>query len=327
MPKFLHIADLHHARHTGNAIHAERTSFDVQRDKLTQLASVIRDHDIAAILIAGDIEVSDSDDLIPYLEEWTALGASVYIVFGEHDVNRHRDKEVWETVSDVHCFLEPGYRFDARLGIGIYGVSCVSNQIGLKEAIEQIPELDTTHPNILLSHGQKDTFSSKRLRPHHFAYVALGDHHRYKEIERTTTTIVYPGHVFSVWDGCGKAWETGYVIGSIQDDLISHRFHAFHGPQTRRICVNPFIRNGDHIQLTLDNIPSVQEEWILDDSDTIQSVIRHLLHTYPDDYFVTPSHAKLRPRRMCMSGKRLLEDTSLFESFVQRSYKATAKTQ
>lgn len=66
MPKFLHIADLHHARHTGNAIHAERTSFDVQRDKLTQLASVIRDHDIVAILIAGDIEVSDSDDLIPY---------------------------------------------------------------------------------------------------------------------------------------------------------------------------------------------------------------------------------------------------------------------
>lgn len=75
MPNFLHIADLHHARHTGNAIHAEQTSFHIQRDKLQQLASVIREHEIAAVLIAGDIEVSDSYDLVPYLEEWTSVGA------------------------------------------------------------------------------------------------------------------------------------------------------------------------------------------------------------------------------------------------------------
>ncbi|MCT4785103.1 exonuclease SbcCD subunit D [Exiguobacterium aestuarii] len=327
MPNFLHIADLHHARHTGDAIHAERKSFDIQREKLQQLASVIREHDIAAFLIAGDIEVSDSDDLIPYLEEWTALGASVYIVFGEHDVNRHRDKELWETIPHVHCFVEPAYRFEPKLGIGIYGISCTSNQIGLTEALERIPPLDATHPNLLLSHGRVGAFSTSRLQRHSFAYVALGDHHRYDVIERLNTTIVYPGHLFSVWDGCGKAWETGYVIGSIEGDTVTHTFHVFQGAQTRRVCVNPFIRNGDHIRLTLDNIPSMKKEWIPDDYDTIQSLIRHLLHTYPDDYFVTPSHAKLRPRRMCMSGRRLLEDSSLFESFVQRSYKATARTQ
>lgn len=56
MPNFLHIADLHHARHTGDAIQTERTSFDIQRDKLQQLASFIREHEIAAVLIAIDVK-------------------------------------------------------------------------------------------------------------------------------------------------------------------------------------------------------------------------------------------------------------------------------
>lgn len=327
MPNFLHIADLHHAHHTGNAIHAERTSFDIQRDKLQQLASVIREHEIAAVLIAGDIEVSDSYDLMPYLEEWTSLGASIYIVFGEHDINRHRDKEVWETIPHVHCFVEPGYRFDPALGVGIYGVSCTSNQVGLGEALDHIPPLKSTYPNLLLSHGHASAFSNTRLHPHSFSYVALGDHHRYKVMERSNTTIVYPGHVFSVWDGCGKAWETGYVIGTIDDDTITHTFHVFQGAQTRRVCVNPFIRNNDQIQLVLDNVPSMHEQWVKNDPVSIQKVIRQVLRTYPDDYFVTPSHAKLRPRRMCMPAQRLLEDSALFESFVDRSYKATARTQ
>ncbi|MCA0981230.1 metallophosphoesterase family protein [Exiguobacterium aestuarii] len=327
MPNFLHIADLHHARHTGNAIHAERTSFDIQRDKLQQLASVIREHEIAAVLIAGDIEVSDSYDLMPYLKELTSLGASIYIVFGEHDVNRHRDKEVWETVPNVHCFVEPGYRFDPALGVGIYGISCTSNQAGLGEALDHIPPLELTHPNLLLSHGRASAFSNTRLHPHAFAYVALGDHHRYEVMERLNTTIVYPGHLFSVWDGCGKAWETGYVIGSIDGDTITHTFHVFQGAQTRRVCVNPFIRNDDQIQLILDNVPSMYEQWVKDDPVSIQEVIRQILRTYPDDYFVTPSHAKLRPRRMCMRGQRLLDDPILLESFVQRCYKATPNTQ
>lgn len=327
MPNFLHIADLHHARHTGNAIHAERTSFEIQRDKLQQLASVIREHDIAAILIAGDIEVSDSYDLMPYLEEWTTLGASVYIVFGEHDLNRHRDKEVWETIPHVHCFLEPAYRFEPKLGIGIYGISCTSNQSGLTEALEQIPPLDATHPNLLLSHGRSSVFSNSRLQRHSFAYVALGDHHRYDVMERSNTTIVYPGHLFSVWDGCGKAWETGYVIGSIDGDIITHSFHVFQGAQTRRVCVNPFIQHDDQIQLILDNIPSMQDRWVKNEPATIQETIRHILHTYPEDYFVTPSHANLRPRRLCMSGQYLLSDLELLTSFVERSYKATPRTQ
>ena len=143
MRRFLHIADLHHARHTSNAITAERSSFDVQREKLQQLNDIIRSESVQAVFVAGDIEVSDADDFLPYLIEWTALGAAVYIVFGEHDVNRLEYKASWENVPGVHCFLEPGYVVDFRLGLGIYGLSCDSNQVGLPHQLEQIPTLPT----------------------------------------------------------------------------------------------------------------------------------------------------------------------------------------
>ena len=108
MTRFIHIADLHHARHTGNAITAERTSFDIQADKLAQLAEVIRRENIKAVLIAGDIEVSDPEDFVPYLKTWTALGASVYLVYGDHDLNRLAYDDCWRQIEHVHSFLRPG---------------------------------------------------------------------------------------------------------------------------------------------------------------------------------------------------------------------------
>ena len=91
--------------------------------------------------------------------------------------------------------------------------------------------------------------------------------------------------------------------------------------------MNPFIQYDDQIQLILENIPSIHDEWVKNDATTIQETIRHILHTYPEDYFVTPSHASLFPRRLCMSGQYLLNDSELFTSFVERSYKATPRTQ
>lgn len=327
MTRFIHIADLHHARHTGNAITAERSSFELQREKLDQLAHVIQSDSVQAILVAGDIEVSDPDDFLHYLIEWTALGASVYIVFGEHDVNRKEYATTWGSIPNVYCFLEPGYVIDSKLGVGIYGVSCESNQTGLSEQLDCIPDFFGGRPNILLSHGHLRHFSKEKMERHHFAYAALGDHHRYKNIQRGKTTLVYPGHLFSVWDGCGKAWETGYVLGTVNDQSITHTFYPFKGPQTRRICVNPFVRNGDRIELVLDNVNWEGENWIDDDEDTVRSVIRACLERYPNDFFVTPSNAFFPTRRLCMSGETLLKNPEYFEEFIQRSYKATARTQ
>lgn len=327
MTRFLHIADIHHARHSSNAITAERPSFDIQRDKLNQLVDVIRSESIQAILVAGDVEVSDPHDFMPYLKAWTTLGASVYIIFGEHDVDRIAYTRLWEEVPNVHCFLEPGYLIDTHAGIGVYGLSCDSNQTGLAEKLLQIPNLNDSYPHILLSHGKISHFNNERLSSNDFDYVALGDHHRYKHVRRGNSSIVYPGHVFSVWDGNGKSWPTGYVIASVTDDGITHEFRTFAGPQTRRVCVNPFILNEGKIQLILDNIDSDGDHWIEDDEQIIRTLIRSILETYPSDYFVTPSHSAYPIRRHCMTGQTLLECPNHFDDFIRRSYKTTPRTQ
>ena len=328
MTRFIHIADLHHARHTGNAITAERTSFSIQADKLAQLAEVIREESIKAVCIAGDIEVSDPEDFIPYLKTWTALGASVYLVYGDHDINRLTYDACWRQIEHVHTFPQPGYIFDEALGAGIYGLSCETNQAGLKGQIAHTPLRNDSYPNIFLSHGDRNQFPASVVSELGFSYYALGHHHRHEVTSRGGAKLVYPGHIFSVWDGCGKAWSTGYIVGEVTPSGINHEFRTFKGPKTRRISFNPFLRDGSRILVTRDNIDAPSEQWIEDDGATLRELIRSTLVRYPDDYFVTPSRSTGYPtRRLSMTGKLLLEDDERFEEFFARSFKATKTTQ
>lgn len=328
MTRFIHIADLHHARHTGNAITAERTSFDIQADKLAQLAEVIRREKIKAVLIAGDIEVSDPEDFVPYLKTWTTLGASVYVVYGDHDLNRLAYDDCWRQIEHVHSFLQPGYLYDETLGAGIYGLSCETNQTGLKEQFANTPLRDDFHPNIFLGHGNRQRFHASVVARLGFSYYALGHHHRYEVTRRGGSDLVYPGHIFSVWDGCGKAWSTGYVIGEVTASGITHEFRPFTGPETRRLSFNPFIRDGSRLLLTRDNLVGPSEQWIEDDETLLRKLIRSTLIAYLDDYFVTPSRSSGFPtRRLSMTGRTLLEDDERFEEFFARSFKETKTTQ
>jgi len=328
MTRLIHIADLHHARHTGNAITAERTSFAIQAEKLAQLTEVIRHENIKAVLIAGDIEVSDPKDFIPYLQTWTTLGATVYLVFGDHDVDRLAYQACWSQIEHVHVFLHPGYIFDPTLGTGIYGLSCETNQTGLKEKIARTPVRADPYPNIFLSHGDRKRFPASVFDRLGFSYYALGHHHRYEVIRRGGADLVYPGHIFSVWDGCGKAWSTGYVIGEVTSSGITHVFHAFEGPETRRLSFNPFIRDGSRILLTRDNLDGPPEQWIEEDDTLLREFVRSTLADYLDDYFVTPSRSNGFPtRRLSMTARTLLEDSTRFEEFYIRSFKVTKTTQ
>lgn len=328
MTRFIHIADLHHARHTGNAITAERTSFTVQAEKLAQIAEVIRHENIKAVLIAGDIEVSDPEDFVPYLKTWTALGASVYLVYGDHDIHRFAYDDCWRQIEHVHSFLQPGYLYDETLGAGIYGLSCETNQTGLKEQFANTPVRDDLHPNIFLSHGDRKQFLTSVVTELGFNYYALGHHHRYESIHRGEANLVYPGHIFSVWDGCGKAWPTGYVIGEVTSSGITHEFRPFTGPETRRLSFNPFIRYRSRLLLTRDNLEGPSEQWIEEDETVLRELVRSTLTTYPNDYFVTPSRSTGFPtRRLSMTGRTLLEDDERFEEFFARSFKATKTTQ
>lgn len=328
MTRFIHIADLHHARHDSAAITAQQSSFAVQTEKLTQLEAVIRQEDIKAVLIAGDIEVSDPKDFVPYLETWTALGASVYLVYGDHDVHRLAYESCWRIIEHVHGFLRPGYIFDEALGAGIYGLSCETNQAGLKEAVAQTPTRHDPYPNIFLSHGDRQRFPASAVSQLGFDYYALGHHHRYETLRRGGADIVYPGHIFSVWDGCGKAWPTGYVVGTVTSSGITHEFRPFKGPETRRLSFNPFIRDGSRILLTRDNLDGPAEQWVEADETDLRELVRSTLADYPDDYFVTPSRATgFATRRLSMTGRSLLADSRWFDEFFLRSFKATKTTQ
>ena len=328
MTRFIHIADLHHARHTGNAITAERTSFAIQAEKLAQIAEVIRHENIKAVLIAGDIEVSDPEDFVPYLKTWTALGASVYLVYGDHDLNRIAYDDCWRQIEHVHSFLRPGYVFDEALGAAIYGLSCETNQTGLKEDVARTPMRDDPYPNIFLGHGDRQRFPASVVARLGFSYYSLGHHHRYEVTRRGGADLVYPGHVFSVWDGCGKAWPTGYVIGEVTSSGITHEFRPFTGPETRRLSFNPFIRDGSCLLLTRDNLEGPSEQWIEEDETVLRELVRSTLTAYPNDYFVTPSQSTGFPtRRLSMTGRTLLEDDERFEEFFARSFKATKTTQ
>lgn len=328
MTRFIHIADLHHARHDDTTRLIEHASFDIQRSKLQQLADVILTEGIQAVLVAGDVEVSEPEDFLPYLKEWTMLGATVYIVFGDHDVNRIAYKKVWETVGNVHCFLEPDYVFDERLGAGIYGLSCEPRRAGLREAFLRVSPRHDSHPNLFLTHGDRTDFPPDVVRTLGYDYFALGHLHEYKPpFVRGGVPFIYPGHVFSVWDGSGKAWRTGFVIGTISADGVSHEYRPFEGAETRRISFNRFMRDEGRIRLTLDNIVWDHDGWVKDDDMIMRSLVRSILTRYPDDYFITPSNRSQAITRVCMTGRTLLGDNSAFENFYHRSFKATATTQ
>ncbi|TCI25116.1 hypothetical protein EVJ32_11480 [Exiguobacterium sp. SH5S4] len=328
MTRFIHIADIHHARYDDTNILVEHSSFDIQRDKLNQLAHVIHTESIQAVLVAGDIEVSDPNDFLPYLRDWTRLGASVYIIFGDHDVHRAVYTDVWETVENVHCFLEPGYVFDARLGAGIYGLSCEARRIGLSESFVTVPQRRDAYPNLFLTHGNRTDFPKDVIASLGYDYYALGHLHEHKQpFTRGGVPFVYPGHVFSVWDGSGKAWTTGYVIGTISPDGVTHEFRPFEGPETRRIAFNRFDRNEDRIRLSLDNIAWDNDGWVTDDDSVMRFLVCAILTRYPDDYFVTPSDRSQNVTRVCMTGRTLLRNEIRFEDFYRRSFKATATTQ
>ena len=250
------------------------------------------------------------------------------MVYGDHDLNRLAYDDCWRQIEHVHSFLHPGYLYDETLGAGIYGLSCETNQAGLKEQFALTPVRDDPYPNIFLSHGDRKQFFTSVVTELGFNYYALGHHHRYESIHRGEANLVYPGHIFSVWDGCGKAWSTGYIIGEVTPSGITHEFRTFEGPETRRISFNPFLRDGSRLLLTRDNLEGPSEQWIEEDETVLRDFVRSTLTTYPDDYFVTPSRSTGFPtRRLSMTGRTLLEDDKRFEEFFARSFKATKTTQ
>lgn len=73
-----------------------------------------------------------------------------------------------------------------------------------------------------------------------FKYYAVG-HIHFSNIDRVGTSYIgRPGHLYSLWDGRGKAWPARGILGELNNDELQLALLDFPSPQTVRIYVDPF---------------------------------------------------------------------------------------
>lgn len=133
-----------------------------------------------------------------------------------------------------------------------------------------------------------------------------------------------PGHLFSYWDGCGKAWPTCFVSGKLDKRGCYTERHLFNGPRTRQVYVseNKLILKG----CLKEEIPLLKGEWSqnpvsfwfdlesqLTNHDPIQ-LIQMILEKFSSDVFVTPVRER---KRIIRYASDLLVEDSEFQQFLK----------
>lgn len=71
--------------------------FEIKRQLLSHISSMIQKYEIGAVLISGDLELDSADNLIPFLTECLMLGSKVFLVFGEHNTKESRQELMLKT--------------------------------------------------------------------------------------------------------------------------------------------------------------------------------------------------------------------------------------
>ena len=92
--KFLHISDIHLYRSENQtSCHEEIKRFDRKTELLHYLTDIIQKEGIKAVLVSGDFETDDPQDIIPIFKEWIDKGAKVFCVFGDHETKPNKLKK------------------------------------------------------------------------------------------------------------------------------------------------------------------------------------------------------------------------------------------
>lgn len=120
--KFLHISDLHFFNSDHLKSRKDNLShFEIKRQILENIGSIIANHQIGAVIISGDLELDSSDDIIPYLQEWLSLDCKVFTVFGEHDTRASRAELISTTrgLSGLYIMDEMSFIEDDDLGFNV----------------------------------------------------------------------------------------------------------------------------------------------------------------------------------------------------------------
>jgi len=355
--KFIHISDLHFFR--SNHLKSSKdglSHFEIKRHLLGHISSMIQEHEVGAVLISGDLELDSADNLIPFLTEWLMLGSKVFLVFGEHDTRESRKQLVLKTkkLNGLYIFDDWGFIDDGLLNFCVSGMSCESKQNGFTQKFSALAPHDHIKPAIFLTHPCNLTKS--KMQELGFTYYAVGHIHK-PVIEKVDRNMFVgrPGHLYSLWDGDGKAWPVGAIIGEFRNKDLKLSWFPFPVAQTVRLFIDPHNSVNNKPLIIIENcsyeksrsISSLIEgKWIdqnyrgifkgiLDqemDYLELGVIIEKILHVFQDDIFVTPSDSqKMKKKygysRGVFTAKTLLSDPVIFEEFLERIIKASSKTQ
>jgi len=352
---FLHISDLHFFRPTNTKSCKEEISqFEIKKRILSYISSLIKDKQIGAILISGDLELDSAEDITPFITECLHADSKVFIVFGEHDTREKREELILKTknLRGLYIIDEPEIINDDSLSFCVYGMSCESKQSGFTQKYQALDIYNQKKPAIFLTHPCSIT--KDKVREIGCQYYAVGHIHKYfKEKIDDNIYLGRPGHLYSIWDGDGKAWPVGGIIGNFIEDRVQLNWLPFPVPQTIRIYIDRLKLKDNKSMLVIENCSPdkakrvkkiIMGEWedqnyrgvftgyIDGEKDDIYHIIERLSRIFINDIFVTPSDSgKMKKKygynRIAVSAETLLKDKMLFHEYVERIYKASEKTQ
>jgi len=352
--KFLHISDLHFYKSNHLKSRKDNLShFEIKKQNLNYISSLIESLEIGAIFISGDLELDNCDSLYYFLMEWTEKGAKVFIVFGEHDTEEARKslKEKTETINSVYVIEDHSVIEDESLEFYVQGLSCKTKQQDFGRDFETVTAHSSNKPGVFITHPCD--ISIHKMREISCKYYAVG-HIHFSLIESYGEMLKgRPGHLYSLWDGSGKAWPARAIVGEFKGEELKVSLIDFPSPQTVRLYTNPHKIQKNQIPLVIENC-SIHEADLLSmifsgkfedegfrgvykgyynpESENLEKLTRKILEVFNNSIFVTPSDSnslkkKYGYSRGVFTAKSLLENQILFEEFMERIPKATVKTQ
>ena len=232
-------------------------------------------------------------------------------------------------------------------------MSCKSKQENFREDFNNLEKYNGSKPGVFITHPHN--LAKTKSRELGYSYYAVGHVHRKEIIGIADNSFIgRPGHIYSYWDGDGKAWPTGYIVGEFIDGKLNLEWYGFSAMQTVRLFIDPFKKNqlgesflvvenckegdGEEIEKIIDGrwydqgFRGIFEGYYNFESINFQNDIKAIIELFKGNIMVTPSDSKDMKRkygynRIVVRASTLLENKVLFEEYLERIFKARPKTQ
>jgi len=308
---------------------------------------------IGAVLISGDLELDDIHTFSTFLREWTNKGVKVFTVFGEHDTKSIRIKleKIAEELTGFYILENHNVVELESLNFYVQGLSCKPNQKDFERDLDKVVPYSSNKPGVFLTHPYN--LSIQKMREIGCKYYAVG-HIHYSQIDSYGEIFRgRPGHLYSLWDGNGKAWPARAIVGEFIANELLLSLIEFPSPQTVRLYTDPHRVERNKIPLVIENCSLIEADILSKmisgkwedqifrgvyrgfydkENEDLEILVRKILEVFSCAIFVTPSDSKKMKKKYGYSrgvfkAKTLLSNQLLFDEFIDRIPKATNKTQ